>query len=482
MSQLLHIVLLEQLWRVEDNPVLQAAYTADAETLVLVVLPEKPTSDEPTARHERHAMDRQLAVDVLADLHSRGASAAVVNENNIVAALEVFAERRPRVFREEDPLNLRPFRLPESAELKMLPLFTLLHPKDLPIKRERIPDLFKQFKKQIVPFALVRRPNPPPTVLTPASDDAAAVLSAFSEDLSAVESAPIDEQVEAFFAEKGGIARYHDQRQQVQAQTSGLAVALSRGALSPRALWWQSKRYEMRHGRSHGAEQLREQLLRRCFYRMLAVKHQADFLRSSGLLGIDIHWQYNDNHLSAWQQDRTGFPIVDAVMRELLHTGRLSNRARRIAANFLTRYLGQDWRLGASWFAQRLVDFDPYNTFGNWQVESGVGEDVRQFRFLDVEHQSERFDPDGRYIRQWLPELAALSAGNIHAPWALSDQRLSELKLLDSVYAKPIIDPETALRQNALRYKQALDRAGLKYPRSLVSRFVNKHDRKKPLR
>jgi deoxyribodipyrimidine photo-lyase len=129
-------------------------------------------------------------------------------------------------------------------------------------------------------------------------------------------------------------------------------------------------------------------------------------------------WRSDDEALRAWQQGRTGYPIVDAGMRELWATGWMHNRVRMVVASFLAKHLLIDWRQGETWFWNTLVDADPANNTASWQWVAGSGADAAPyFRVFNPVLQGEKFDPDGNYVKRWLPELAGLSPSIIHQPW-----------------------------------------------------------------
>jgi deoxyribodipyrimidine photo-lyase len=146
-----------------------------------------------------------------------------------------------------------------------------------------------------------------------------------------------------------------------------------------------------------------------------------------------VAWEDNDEYLLAWQEGRTGFPIVDAGMRELNSTGIMHNRVRMIVASFLTKDLLLDWHHGERYFARKLLDFDPAVNNGNWQWAASTGCDAQPyFRIFNPWLQSEKFDPQALYIKRWVPELTALTPKQIH--------NLYKLEGLAKEYPKAIVD------------------------------------------
>jgi deoxyribodipyrimidine photo-lyase len=135
--------------------------------------------------------------------------------------------------------------------------------------------------------------------------------------------------------------------------------------------------------------------------------------------GAVERWGDDPEALAAWRDGRTGVPIVDAGMRQLAGEGWMHNRARLITASFLTKRLGVDWREGASWYLRLLLDGDVANNFGNWQWVAGTGNDTRPYRRFNPIRQAERYDPDGDYVRRWVPELAHIPGAAVHQPWRL---------------------------------------------------------------
>jgi deoxyribodipyrimidine photo-lyase len=159
-------------------------------------------------------------------------------------------------------------------------------------------------------------------------------------------------------------------------------------------------------------------------------------------------WSTDEKSLALWQKGMTGYPIVDAGMRELWRTGYMHNRVRMVVASFLTKHLLIDWRKGAAWFWDTLLDADLANNSASWQWVAGSGADAAPYyRIFNPVLQGEKFDPEGTYIRRWVPELSKVSNAWIHKPWAAPQGQLPVV--LGKDYPEPIVDHQLA-RQLAL--------------------------------
>ena len=170
-----------------------------------------------------------------------------------------------------------------------------------------------------------------------------------------------------------------------------------------------------------------------------------------------IRWErgkHADALLAAWREGRTGYPLVDAAMRQLNHTGYMHNRLRMVVASFLTKDLGLDWRWGEQYFADHLIDFDLAANNGGWQWAASSGCDAQPyFRIFNPISQSEKFDPQGKFIRRYLPELARLPTAALHAPWLAPPAELQAAGVvLGRDYPQPIVDHAQARARTLQRY------------------------------
>ena len=167
------------------------------------------------------------------------------------------------------------------------------------------------------------------------------------------------------------------------------------------------KRYEAERGANESTYWLFFELLWRDFFRFMGKKHGSKIFQIGGTRGVaDPRWKNDPDLLQSWIDGKTGIPFVDANMLELKHTGFMSNRGRQNVASYLVKDLGVNWQMGAEYFESVLIDYDVCSNWGNWNYVAGVGSDPREDRYFNMETQAKRYDPNGEYVRHWLPELA----------------------------------------------------------------------------
>ncbi len=233
------------------------------------------------------------------------------------------------------------------------------------------------------------------------------------------------------------------------AGTSRLSVHLRFGTVSIREL--------VRHARarhSAGAETWLSELIWREFYfAILAVRPDVvdhAFRRAYD----DLQWENDEAGFRAWCEGRTGYPLVDSAMRELNATGAMHNRLRMVTASFLVKDLGVDWRRGERYFANKLLDYDLAANNGGWQWSASTGCDAQPwFRIFNPVTQSRRFDPEGAYIRRWIPELARAPDKLVHAPWEMAPlEQQAAGCVIGRDYPAPVVRHEEARQRTLARY------------------------------
>ena len=257
----------------------------------------------------------------------------------------------------------------------------------------------------------------------------------------------------AFTERNGRINRYSDLRDRVDRHTtSGMSETISLGLIGPNELFEvaNSLRHSSAENRNLGSvNNWRNQLIWREFF-----KHSLNHFPESANKSLNpnlthIDWINHKEDIEAWYEGETGYPIVDAAMRQLSEDGWIHNRLRMIVASFLVKDLLVDWRIGANWFHDKLIDYDSALNSGNWQWVAGTGFDASPFfRVFNPVLQGRKFDPEGNYVRRWIPEIKKLPSRVIHSPW--------ELPHPPKNYPSPIIDHAWARKRVLSVYADAI--------------------------
>jgi deoxyribodipyrimidine photo-lyase len=231
---------------------------------------------------------------------------------------------------------------------------------------------------------------------------------------------------------------------------SRLSPYLHFGCISPREV-------EHRLGRGDSEQAFRRQLCWRDFYAHVLghfpgnarEEHQEKYRGT-------LSWVDSDERFDAWREGRTGYPVVDAAMRQLLREGWMHNRARLIVGSFLTKDLGIDWRRGERWFMRLLLDGDEASNNGNWQWIASVGVDPQppSRRMFNPARQQERFDRDGAYVREYVPELRTVPNEYLREPWTMPTEVRERVGCrIGRDYPEPIVDHADARREALERYR-----------------------------
>lgn len=314
---------------------------------------------------------------------------------------------------------------------------TLYHPDELPFAIKDIPDLFTHFRKQVEKKSNVYTCEPTPDKLPPIPQlDIGQIPTLQDLGLSDYEYNPQGvlefkggetealKRLNHYFWQQDCLKEYKETRNGMLGAdySSKFSPWLAHGCISPRYIYQEVTKYEAQRVKNDSTYWLVFELLWRDFFRFTAVKYGDRLFYRSGLKNVHLPWREDWSLFEVWCEGQTGYSLVDANMRELKATGFMSNRGRQNVASFLTKNLGINWQMGAEWFESLLIDYDVCSNWGNWNYVAGIGNDGRENRYFNIIKQSKNYDPQGDYLRHWLPEIASVRGDKIHEPWTLSTQ------------------------------------------------------------
>lgn len=338
---------------------------------------------------------------------------------------------------------------------------TLYQLSDIPFSPSKIPDVYTNFRKKCEKQSVVRDPLPVPDKLPSLPPDFESNASTIPslEDLGYEANPEFDDRSVLHFkgGETEGLNRMNeyiwegDHLKNYKKTRNGLLGAnysskfspwLAVGALSPRMINKEVKKYEDQRISNQSTYWMIFELIWRDYWKFLFVKYDPKIFYPGGIQDKQVDWKQGPELFKRWADATTGFPFVDANMRELKRTGFMSNRGRQNVASVLAKNLGIDWRWGAAWFESQLIDYDVYSNYGNWTYVAGVGTDTRN-RYFHIVNQAKKYDNNGEYMQHWLPELSNVPGKLLPE---FHEQNPEELKMYDVVlgedYPKPIIDLE----------------------------------------
>jgi deoxyribodipyrimidine photo-lyase len=396
------IVLFTRDLRVHDHAALWAAVEASTEIVPLFV--QDPNFDGYSARH---AFLHDALADLRASLQSRGGDLVVCSGDPVEETLRVAqATGSTVVYLGADAsvyAQRRQQRLSRRIEVRLENTIAAVAPREVtPLGSDHY-RVFTPYWRRWRAFALPAPLAPPPRIVVPPAiaDGKIPAPSGGGETAGR-------RRLETWL--RYGIHEYAATRNDLgRDATSRLSPYLHFGCLSA------AETVTRACGEGAAAEEFVRQLCWRDFYLQLLAANPHAARRD--LRERDHDWVEDDDALTAWAEGQTGYPIVDAGMRQLRTEGWIHNRVRLIVASFLTKILGIHWRHGADVFAELLIDGDVASNSGNWQWAAGTGVDTRPNRRLNPVTQAKRFDPDGAYVRRYVPELADLEGIAVHEPW-----------------------------------------------------------------
>ncbi|KAL1532328.1 Myosin-3 [Salvia divinorum] len=307
---------------------------------------------------------------------------------------------------------------------------TMYHIDDLPFSCTSLPDVYTQFRKSVESKSTIRSCIKVPASLGPMPDvkewgciPDASMLGIQPEkatkgmSFTGGESAALS-RVHEYFWKKDLVRSYKVTRNGMLGPdySTKFSPWLASGSLSPRFIYEEVKRYEKLRVSNDSTYWVLFELIWRDYFRFLSIKAGNSLFHVGGPRRVQANWSQDQALFDAWQNGQTGYPLIDANMKELSATGFMSNRGRQIVCSFLVRDMGVDWRMGAEWFESCLLDYDPCSNYGNWTYGAGVGNDPREDRYFSIPKQAQSYDPDGEFVAYWLPELKPLPKEMRHNP------------------------------------------------------------------
>ncbi|MEL6489097.1 MAG: DASH family cryptochrome [Cyanobacteria bacterium J06621_3] len=352
---------------------------------------------------------------------------------------------------------------------------TLFHPDDLPFEIEKLPEVFTQFRKAAEKESQVFPPFPAPDKLPALPEDLDTgelpKLSNFDLKESVIDPKGVLQfkggeteglkRLQHYFWDADRLQVYKETRNGMLGAnySSKFSPWLANGSLSPRQVHTEVQRYERKRKKNNSTYWMIFELIWRDYFRFVCAKYGRKVFRKSGIRGLPVDWQQDWKRFDAWRDGETGYPLIDANMKEIAATGFMSNRGRQNVASFLTKNLGIDWQMGAEWFESLLIDYDVCSNWGNWNYTAGVGNDARGFRYFNIPKQSKDYDPEGKYVKHWLPALEQVPAKKVHSPWKLQPVEQKRFDVFIGVdYPNPVVDLQKSVAANEKKYEAAWDK------------------------
>ncbi|MEK1905846.1 MAG: DASH family cryptochrome [Pseudomonas sp.] len=441
--------------RLDDHPALQAALAADR-LLPVYVLDTDALQPGPLGNPRLGVHRARFLLESLAALHGelrkRGSALMLIKghpEQVLPRLVEQFSLQEVLTLEEIAPEERSQLVAVRSAlgdvPLRELNGNHLLRSEELPCSIEELPQVYSQFRELVEQRLPVFQPRPAPTRLPALPEGAEAYCNplpslsqlGLGEPLSVANSAfpfsggepAAQARLRDYLWLSQGVRQYKDTRNGLigSEYSSKLSPWLANGSLSARRVVAELRRHESQYGRNDSTHWLWLEMLWRDFFRWTLVRHGSALFQAGGLKATARAPQQLDQRFTQWCQGRTGMPLVDANMRELAATGFMSNRGRQVVANYLVNDLQQDWRHGATWFEEHLLDYDPASTWGNWAYLAGISSDPRQKELFNALRQARQYDPDGAYVSLWLPELRGVPEHLRHTPFLLSHLQLDAM-------------------------------------------------------
>lgn len=426
--------------RVHDNPALLEA-SQNCERLICVFCFDEAW-DRPTGLNarpmgdSRHQFLIQSLQDLSLQLAARGQALIILSGNPVALLSDVISRYQVELVVRSHHVGVYENRQWQHLRVdfprltfKTVHTHTLFQPEQLPFVIDNLPASFSQFRKQVEHLPVMQA-SLMPKRLAPAvrellrESQKISTQQVFTQDFEGGESAALA-HLDAYFASDAPL-KYKQFRNELDgwSHSTKFSPWLANGCLSVRQLVQTLKQFEQAHEANESTYWIFFELLWREYFQWVALKLGHKLFRAQGVSSTKRRCCFYPERYQKWCHGNTPYPLVNALMKQLNQTGYMSNRGRQIVASCFVNELELDWRFGAAYFEQQLIDYDVASNWGNWQYIAGVGMDPRGGRHFNIDKQTRQYDPEARFIRQWhgevtMPQLDSLDA----ADWPIMPDR-----------------------------------------------------------
>jgi deoxyribodipyrimidine photo-lyase len=415
--------------RITDNETLVKALSQNEQIVPVYCFDPRHWKTTENGFKKTGALRTQFLFESLIDLNTQlerlGSHLLIVNgfPEEILPQLamkyevsKVYAKREVGFEEKQVEIAVETALWKQKCELERISTSTLYHAGDLPFSIKSIPEIFTEFRKKIEKESHIR------PIFEQATKINSPLMKGFDLPLLAelgLEKVQMDERaaihfkggetaamerLNHYFFETKALANYKETRNGLIGAdySSKFSAWLSLGCLSPRFIYHKIKEFESEVIANDSTYWLVFELIWRDYFRFMMKKHQSSFFQKGGIQGKTLTSTIDSTKINAWINGETGVDFVDANMRELKLTGFMSNRGRQNVASYFCNELNLDWRVGAAYFEEQLIDYDVCSNWGNWAYLAGVGNDPRGNRAFNIEKQANDYDKKGAYRKLWL--------------------------------------------------------------------------------
>lgn len=466
------IVWFRQDLRLHDNEALCEAIRQAKEIIPIFVLDERQIFGKTSFGFPKIGLFRlkfllESLADLRASLNELGSDLIIrvgdtekilINIADQTKAAAIFCNRERTEEEVKIQDNLEKLLWLEGRELIYYRGKMLYHTADLPFPVTHTPDIFTQFRKEVERIVPIRDPFPtlskmflPLSIPIDSGEiptmDNLGFKDVDNKTLSGFEGGETAalNRLNEYLWENEGILNYKETRNRLLGRnfSSRFSPWLAAGCISPKKIYHEIRKFEKERKSNESTYWLIFELLWRDFFRLMGKKYKNKIFQLEGPRDLkNTNFKLDLSIFQKWADGETGVPFIDANMKELNLTGFMSNRGRQVVASFLAKELKINWLLGAEYFESNLIDYDVCSNYGNWNYIAGVGCDPREDRIFNIQTQMSKYDENGSFVKNWLPQLKKLPAEKLIAFQTLSNSELQHYGIeLGKNYPFSIVSP-----------------------------------------